>query len=72
MGLNTISVGASGAVTINSGRMNFQSVLVALIYSTYFLMINIGENVNVLAHIGSLLVGIILGYKFTFKLNEEN
>jgi len=79
MGLNTISVGASGAlfgifgaVTINSGRMNFQSVLLALIYSTYFLMINIGENVNVLAHIGGLLVGIILGYKFTFKLNEEN
>lgn len=79
MGINSISVGASGAifgifgaVTIYSGKLNLHSVLVALIYSTYFLMINIGENVNILAHLGGLLTGLILGYKFTHKLNEQN
>ncbi len=79
LGINTISVGASGAifgifgsVIINSGKLNFKSVLVALIFSTYFLIINIGENVNVLAHLGGLLVGLLLGYKFTQKINEEN
>ena len=79
LGLNTISVGASGAifglfgaVTIYSGKLNLQSVLVALMYAVYFLILNIGVNVNVLAHAGGLLVGLVLGYRYSQKLSEEN
>lgn len=79
MGLNTVSVGASGAifgifgaVTIYSERLDAQSILMALVYSLYFLMLNIGVNVNVYAHAGGLLVGLILGYRYTHELSEEN
>ncbi|MEE9585984.1 MAG: rhomboid family intramembrane serine protease [Nitrososphaerales archaeon] len=79
MGLNTVSAGASGAifgifgaVTIYSERLDVQSILMALVYSLYFLMLNIGVNVNVYAHAGGLLVGLILGYRYTHELSEEN
>ena len=79
LGLNTISVGASGAifglfgaVTIYSGKMNPQSILVALMYAIYFFILNIGVNVNIFAHAGGLLVGLILGYRYSQKLAEEN
>ncbi len=79
LGLNTISVGASGAifglfgaVTIYSGKMNIQSILVALMYAAYFFILNIGVNVNLFAHAGGLLVGLILGYRYSQKLSEEN
>ena len=78
LGLNTISVGASGAifglfgaVTIYSRKMNLQSILVALMYAVYFFILNIGVNVNVFAHAGGLLVGLILGYRYSQKLSEE-
>lgn len=78
-GLNTVSAGASGAifgifgaVTIYSERLDAQSILMALVYSLYFLMLNIGVNVNVYAHAGGLLVGLILGYRYTHELSEEN
>ena len=79
LGMNTISVGASGAifglfgaVTIYSGKMNLQSILVALIYAVYFFILNIGVNVNVFAHAGGLLVGLVLGYRYSQKLSDEN
>ncbi len=78
-GLNTVSAGASGAifgifgaVTIYSERLDAQSILMALVYTLYFLMLNIGVNVNVYAHAGGLLVGLILGYRYTQKQSEEN
>ena len=79
LGLNTISVGASGAifglfgaVTIYSRKMNVQTVLVALMYTVYFFILNIGVNVNVFAHAGGLIVGLILGYRYSQKLSDEN
>jgi len=79
LGLNTISVGASGAifglfgaVTIYSGKMSMQTVLVALMYALYFFILNIGVNVNVFSHAGGLLVGLILGYRYSQKLSDEN
>jgi len=79
LGLNTISVGASGAifglfgaVTIYSGKMSMQSILVALMYAVYFFILNIGVNVNVFAHAGGLIVGLILGYRYSQKLSGEN
>jgi len=79
LGLNTISVGASGAifglfgaVTIYSGKMSIQTILVALMYAIYFFILNIGVNVNVFSHAGGLFVGLILGYRYSQKLSEEN
>ena len=79
LGLNTISVGASGAifglfgaVTIYSGKMNMQTVLIALMYAVYFFILNIGVNINVFAHAGGLIVGLILGYRYSQKLSDEN
>ncbi len=78
-GLNSVSAGASGAifglfgaVTIYSERLSIQSILIAMVYSLYFLMLNIGVNVNVYAHAGGLLGGLILGYRYSKNLSEEN
>ena len=69
MGPNVISVGASGAIfgvfgaTVIYLRRNFgQSIMGALIYSVYLFMFNIGENVNLLSHLGGLASGLFIGY----------
>jgi len=71
-GPNAVSAGASGsifglfgAVTIYSGSFSRQSILVALIYSIYFLILNLGVNVNVYAHAGGLMAGLTLGYRYS-------
>jgi len=71
-GLEAVSAGASGsifglfgAVMIYSGSVNRQSMLVTLTYSIYFLLLNIGANVNIYAHAGGLLAGLALGYRYT-------
>lgn len=69
MGPYVISVGASGAIFGLFGanaayvrsRVN-QSILGALIYSLYLFIFNLGANVNILAHFGGLIVGLIIGY----------
>jgi rhomboid protease GluP len=78
-GANSISAGASGAifglfgaVTIYSENVNSQSILLALFFSLYFLVLNIGVNVNVYAHAGGLVVGLILGYHYSGLSSEEN
>ncbi len=78
-GLNSVSAGSSGAIfglfgaaTIYSDTLSTHSILMALVYSIYFLILNIGANVNVYAHAGGLLIGLLLGYKYTKRFSIEN
>jgi rhomboid protease GluP len=69
MGPYIVSVGASGAIfgLFGAGTMYIrtglkQSVMGALIYAFFLFMLNIGVGVNLLAHFGGLVTGLILGY----------
>jgi len=64
-----VSVGASGAIfslfgacVIYSRRSVRQSILGALVYAFFLFFINTGEGVNIIAHLGGLLFGLLLGY----------
>jgi len=64
-----ISVGASGAIfalfgacVIYSRRSVRQSILGALVYAFFLFFINTGEGVNILAHLGGLGFGLVVGY----------
>lgn len=66
---NDFSVGASGAIfgvfgacTIYFRRAIGQSIIGALMYSFVLLMMNVGPGVNVLAHLGGLVAGLLMGY----------
>jgi rhomboid protease GluP len=68
------SVGASGAIfgmfgacTIYVRRAFGQSIIGALMYSIFWLMINIRPGVNNLAHLGGLVVGLVIGYFLAFR-----
>lgn len=68
-GPNMVSAGASGAIfglfgacTIYVRRAVGQSIFGALIYSFFLLMMSTGPNVNNLAHLGGLVVGLLIGY----------
>jgi rhomboid protease GluP len=63
------SAGASGAIfgmfgacSIYARRSIGQSVVGALIFGFFLLMISTGENVNIFAHIGGLAAGLAIGY----------
>ncbi len=63
------SVGASGAifglfgaVTIYMRRAIGQSIVGALLFAFFLLLINVGAQVNILAHLGGLLAGLLIGY----------
>ncbi|MGA2308919.1 MAG: rhomboid family intramembrane serine protease [Candidatus Bathyarchaeia archaeon] len=65
----TLSIGASGAIfgvlgaTIIYARHSIgQSIMGALIYAFFFFIINLGTNVNYLAHLGGLATGLLIGY----------
>jgi rhomboid protease GluP len=65
----TVSAGASGAifgmfgaVTVYVRRTIGQSILGALIYAFFLLLISAGLEVNILAHLGGLAVGLLIGY----------
>ena len=65
----TLSAGASGAIfgiygaTIMYTRKTFgQSIAGALLYSFLFLMLTAGSNVNIIAHFGGLVGGLLIGY----------
>jgi rhomboid protease GluP len=69
LGPNTVSVGASGAIfgmigasTIYARRAIGSSIITALLYSFFLLIINISLNVNVFAHLGGLITGLVMGY----------
>jgi len=68
-GVLFVSVGASGAIfgvfgacIIYVRRAVGQSIMTALMYAFFLFMINIGPNVNFLAHLGGLAVGLCIGY----------
>jgi rhomboid protease GluP len=64
-----VSVGASGAIfslfgacIIYARRSVRQSILGALVYAFFLFFINTGEGVNILAHLGGLGFGLLVGY----------
>jgi rhomboid protease GluP len=73
-GPNYISVGASGAIfavlgacIIYNRKPTMQSVIGALAFAFMILVVNMGKNVNILAHIGGLAFGLIIGYILSSK-----
>lgn len=66
---NVLSVGASGAIfgvlgatIIYARRSVGASIMTALMYAFFLFAINIGPNVNYLAHFGGLVTGLLIGY----------
>jgi rhomboid protease GluP len=66
---SALSVGASGAIfglfgatVIYVRRAIGQSIITALIYAFFLFAINIGPQVNPLAHLGGLVAGLLIGY----------
>lgn len=64
-----VSVGASGAIfslfgacVIYARRSVRQSILGALVYAFFLFFINSGAGVNILAHLGGLGFGLLVGY----------
>ena len=72
--LEVPSAGASGAIfamfgaaTIYARRAVGQSIISALIYGFFLLLLSTGPNVNNLAHIGGLVAGLLIGYVLAAK-----
>jgi rhomboid protease GluP len=68
-GFNMISAGASGAIfgmfgacIIYFRRAIGQSIVSALLYAFFLFMLNLGPTVNIFAHLGGLIVGLLIGY----------
>jgi rhomboid protease GluP len=64
-----VSVGASGAIfslfgacLVYDRRSVRQSIMGALVYAFFLFFISTGPNVNILAHLGGLVLGLLLGY----------
>lgn len=76
--LNTISLGASGAIfgligaafSIQIVRRDTSLIFLGLIYVFYFVFSSFSPNINYFAHIFGLLAGLILG--FLFKRNKKS
>ncbi|MEM2815754.1 MAG: rhomboid family intramembrane serine protease [Candidatus Bathyarchaeia archaeon] len=79
LGPTVLSAGASGAIfglfgacTIFIRRALGQSLFGALLYSFFLLTITgTAPNVNILAHFGGLIAGLVLGYVFSFKRKSQ-
>lgn len=78
MGPNLFSVGASGAIFALFGacaiyirRSVGQSIMGALIFSFFLLIISSGENTNYFAHIGGLVAGLIIGFLLARRRNSH-
>ncbi len=72
-----ISAGASGAIFGLFGavatyvrRAVGQSIITALAYSFFLLIISTGVGVNVLAHLGGLVTGLLIGYLLGSKKQQ--
>jgi rhomboid protease GluP len=69
LGPTIVSAGASdaifglfGACTVYIRRAIGQSLVSALLYSFFLLMVSTAPGVNVLAHFGGLAAGLLIGY----------
>jgi rhomboid protease GluP len=76
--LDTISVGASGAIFAMFGaaivyarRSYSQSIIGALIYAFFLLFLSSGPGVNNFAHIGGLVTGLLIGYVLATRRKPE-
>jgi rhomboid protease GluP len=76
--LNVPSAGASGAIfgmfgatILYSRRSVGQSMIGALVYAGFLLLLNSGENVNYFAHFGGLGAGLLIGYILASKHKKE-
>jgi rhomboid protease GluP len=76
--LDTISVGASGAIfamfgaaTIYARRGFSQSIIGALVYAFFLLFLSSGPGVNNFAHIGGLVAGLLIGYVLAARRKPE-
>ncbi len=63
------SAGASGAIfglfganTIYLRKILDQPLTAALVYAFIFLMLSVSANVNIIAHFGGLVAGLLIGY----------
>jgi rhomboid protease GluP len=75
---NFVSVGASGAIfalfgacIIYDRRQMRQSILGALVFAGFLFIINIGPSVNIFAHLGGLVFGLIAGYIIASRRKPE-
>jgi len=76
--LRVPSVGASGAIfamfgaaTIYARRSVRQSIIGALIYAFFLLLLSSGIGVNNFAHIGGLVTGLLIGYVLATRRKPE-
>ena len=76
--LDTVSVGASGAIfslfgaaTIYARRSVSQSIIGALIYAFFLLFLSSAPGVNNFAHIGGLVAGLGIGYMLAARRKPE-
>jgi rhomboid protease GluP len=79
LGPNLLSVGASGAIfamfgacAIYARRSIGQSIMGALIFGFFLLIISSGENTNYLAHIGGLIAGLVIGYVLARRAKPQD
>jgi membrane associated rhomboid family serine protease len=56
-----------GAVAVYSRRSISQSVLGALIYAFFLFFISSGPGVNIFAHLGGLIAGLLIGYALAVR-----
>jgi rhomboid protease GluP len=77
-GLDMLSAGASGcifgmfgATIIYIRRAVGQSIIGALAFAFLLLIFSMGVGVNVLAHLGGLVIGLLIGYLLAAKRKEQ-
>ncbi|MCD6241006.1 rhomboid family intramembrane serine protease [Candidatus Bathyarchaeota archaeon] len=74
LGPDVLSVGASGAIFGIFGACIvyiYQSIIAVAFYSMILFMMSSGAGVNVFAHFGGLVIGLLLGYYFA-KMRRYN
>jgi len=67
LGPDVVSVGASGAIFGVFGACIvyiYQSIIAVAFYSIILFMMSAGTDVNLFAHFGGLVIGLLLGYLF--------
>jgi membrane associated rhomboid family serine protease len=74
----TPSVGASGAIfalfggaAVYARRSVSQSIIGALIYAFFLLLLSSGPGVNIFAHLGGLGTGLLIGYLLAARRKPE-